>query len=48
MTNYTCRKCSISMEEENIVEVFAYDKYNLCAKCEDLFFKTIERFFTEE
>lgn len=35
------------MEKENRVEVFAYNVWNLCDKCETLFFAMIESFFNE-
>lgn len=35
------------MDKENTIEVFAYDKYQMCEPCEKLFFKMIEEFFSE-
>ena len=36
------------MEKENRIEVFAYDEWNLCDKCEKLFFDMVESFFQPE
>ena len=36
------------MEKENRIEVFAYDEWNLCDKCERLFFDMVESFFQPE
>jgi hypothetical protein len=33
------------MEKDNVIEIFAYDRWRVCDKCEKLFLQLVEEFF---
>jgi len=46
MTQQICKKCGINTK--NTIEIFAYNKFNICYKCEIIFFDIVEGFFQPE
>lgn len=48
MRQYLCAKCNTHMEKENRIEMFAYNVWNLCDKCEKSFYDMVENFFQPE
>lgn len=43
-----CRKCKKVLDKENTVEIFAYNQWSICDKCEIIFFKMVDDFFNSE